>query len=516
MRRYIFHKLLWLMSLLFLASCQQEECSQTEGKASLQLTVKALENTLHTRGVEDLDDDGTVSEEEIIVDGRKMYRLAVFLLDGTRVVSSTVLEADDTRFGNDNTEATVSFENLDYSMTYKLYAVANYRNYGGLTGKLADVNGNNVASGLTVSASDDKLCSKGTPYPLTLVKDIDLSPGVNTISGELIRTYARIRINVRNQSATNDLYISNLSFPAKFTQNSVDVFNEGGTANAQPVVASADAITPFVANTMIPKIDDESNVSETTIFDSYLLESTGGEYKYMLGVKYEGGTNEVYTVSDTLITSHSYIEDGGLYVIYNTNAGRYLYDNGDNVGAGSSYLTNGELNHNYVWKFTRTSNRYYRYTIESMGGSGKFMQSSQVNSSEVPLITNAGNSDYFTASTNGSNIRFQATSNYYYSYYYLSVNESTVCGHYSNSNRTCRDFQLFKVTKEGGVSSVSKEATIPISIIDKNTGEASPLTAIKRNDFINILVNVTYNEKTGEVEFEVSDWEDVNGDVTFD
>ena len=510
MRRYIFYKLLWLMSLLFLASCQQEECSQTEGKASLQLTFKALENTLHTRGVEDLDDDGTVSEEEIIVDGRKMYRLAVFLLDGTRVVSSTVLEADDTRFGNDNTEATVSFENLDYSMTYKLYAVANYGDYNGLTGKLADVNGNNVTSGLTVSASDDKLCNKGTPYPLTLVKDIALSPGVNTISGELIRTYARIRINVRNQSSTNDLYISNLSFPAKFTQNSVDIFTEGGTANAQPMVASADAITPFVANTMIPKIDDESNVSETTIFDSYLLESTGGEYKYTLGVKSQGEeTEDVYTVSNSVITKAGDIEDGGLYVIYNTNAGRYLYDNGDNVGAGSSYQSNGALDHNYVWKFTRTDTD--SYIIESMGGSGKFMQSSQVSRNRVPLITNAGSSDYFTASTSGNNICFLATSNYY-----LSVDGSTVCGHNSFFGQARRNFQLLKVTKEGGAFSVSKEATIPISIIDKNTGEASPLTAIKRNDFINILVNVTYNEKTGEVEFEVSDWEDVNGDVTFD
>lgn len=513
MRRYIFHKLLWLMSLLFLASCQQEECSQTEGKASLQLTFKALENTLHTRGVEDLDDDGTVSEEEIIVDGRKMYRLAVFLLDGTRVVSSTVLEVDDTRFGNDNTEATVSFENLDYSMTYKLYAVANYGNYDGLTGKLADVNGNNVTSGLTVSASDDKLCNKGTPYPLTLVKDIDLSPGVNTISGELIRTYARIRINVRNQSSTNDLYISNLSFPAKFTQNSVDIFTEGGTANAQPVVASADAITPFVANTMIPKMDDESNVSETTIFDSYLLESTGGDYKYTLGVKYEGGTNEVYTVSNTLITSHSNIEDGGLYVIYNTNARRYLYDNGDNVGAGSSYLTNGALNHNYVWKFTSTDTD--SYTIESMGGSGKFMQSSQVSGSTVPMITNAGSSDYFIASTSSRNIRFQSTkSSTYNNYkYYIAANNSSV---YGATNGNARNFNLYKVDKETVSSDISHEETIPISIIDKNTGEASPLTAIKRNDFINILVNVTYNEKTGEVEFEVSDWDNVNGDVTFD
>lgn len=501
MRRYIFYKLLLLASLLFGASCQQEDCSQTEGKASLQLTVKALENTLHTRGVEDLDDDGTVSEEEIIVDGRKMYRLAVFLLDGTRVVSSTVLEADDTRFGNDNTEATVSFENLDYSMTYKLYAVANYGNYGGLTGKLADVNGNNVASGLTVSASDDKLCSKGTPYPLTLVKDIALSPGVNTISGELIRTYARIRINVRNQSATNDLYISNLSFPAKFTQNSVDIFTEGGTANAQPVVTSADAITPFVANMMIPKLDDESNVSETTIFDSYLLESTGGEYKYTLGVKYESD-DKVGGEIDRI----NGIKNSGLYIM-RSNGGLYLHDNGTTnfVGVGQSpFDANGKLNRDYVWQLTKLNNNN-NYTIQSLRG--RYMQSSKVNGDGIPLVTNRGDKDYFTVQNfpwGDEGVNFVTTNENYW----LSTADGKACGHTGST----REFFLYEVS----ASTITSETTIPISIIDKNTGEASPLTAIKRNDFINILVNVTYNEKTGEVEFEVSNWNKVNGDVTFD
>lgn len=499
MRRYIFYKLLLLASLLFGASCQQEECSQTEGKASLQLTVKALENTLHTRGVEDLDDDGTVSEEEIIVDGRKMYRLAVFLLDGTRVVSSTVLEADDTRFGNDNTEATVSFENLDYSKTYKLYSVANYGNYGGLTGKFADVNRNNVTSGLTVSASDDKLCNKNTPYPLTLAKDISLSPGVNSVSGELVRTYARIRINVRNQSSTNDLYISNLSFPAKFTQNSVDIFTEGGTANAQPVVTSADAITPFVANTMIPKMDGESNVSETTIFDSYLLESTEGDYKYTLGVKYEGDDKV-----GGEINSIDGIKNGGLYLIRSRYGNVYFYDNVNNVGLGNSlYDASGKLNRNYVWKFTRTNNNCI---IESMAG--RYMQSSQVNANAIPLVTNRGNNDYFTISTfpydDTKGILFESRKNNYY----LSTADGKACGHTGST----REFFLYEVS----ASTITSETTIPISIIDKNTGEASPLTAIKRNDFINILLNVTYNEKTGEVQFEVEDWSPVNGEVTFD
>ena len=217
----------------------------------------------------------------------------------------------------------------------------------------------------------------------------------------------------------------------------------------------------------------------------------------------------VYTVSGTAITNADNIENGGLYVIYNTNARRYLYDNGDNVGAGSPYNNNGVLNHNYVWKFTSTGNN--RYTIKSMVRSGElmvdsgnFMQSSEVSNSAVPLTTSAGSSDYFTASTTDSSIRFLSTK----SSYYLSVNSrNTVYGHNSNSNQTRRNFQLYKVTEEG---------VIPISIIDKNTGEASSLTAIKRNDFINIRVNVTYNEKTGQVVFEVDDWNKVNGDVTFD
>lgn len=508
MKRYILHKLLFLLGIVLLASCRQDDCSPTEESAMLQLVIKTSESSLHTRGVEDLDDNGTVSEEERIVDGRKMYRLAVFVLNGNRVVASTTLEAGDSRFKNEHTEATVSFDNLDYTQTYQLYAVANYRDYNGLTGNLVDVNASNVASGLTVSASNDKLCKKTTPYPLTLTKDITLSPGANTVSGELVRTYARICINVRNQSSLKDLSISKLSFPAKFTQSSVNLFTEGGTANAQPVATSTDAITPFVANTLIPKLDSENNVSEKTIFDSYLLESTGGEYSYTLGVKYQGGTKEVYTVSTTATTNAGGIENGGLYVIYNTNARRYLYDNGNNVGVGSSYQSNGELNHNYVWRFNSKGNG--TYTIESMGGSGKFMQSSGVTSSTVPLTTSAVNSDYFTASTNGNNIRFLSTTK---SGYYMAANSSSV---YGATRGNARNFNLYRVNKETVSSDITHEETIPISIIDKNTGEASPLTAIKRNDFINILVNVTYNEKTGEVQFEVEDWSPVNGEVTFD
>lgn len=511
MKRHILYRWLIWMGMLLLVACRQDDCTQTEGTAQLRFQMKATGSSLQTRGVEDLNDDGTVSEAEAIVDGRRMYRLSVFLLDGTRVVSSTVLEADDERFSNDNTEAIVSFDNLDYTKTYKLYAVANYGTYNGLTGKLSEV----TAGNMTVSASNDKLCNKNTPYPLTLAKDISLSPGVNNVGGELVRTYARIRINVRNQSATNDLTVTKLSFPTKFTQSSVDIFNEGGTADAQPVVTSPDAITPFAANMVIPMLDDESNVSEKTIFDSYLLESTGGDYKYTLGVKYESGTNEVYTVSDTRINQHGSIENGALYVIYHKDTKTYLYANGDKVSVGNSFSIDGKLDHNYVWKLNSLGNN--KYTIESMGSSGKFIQSSQTNSNAIPLTVNASDSDYFTVNTSGNNnnnrtINFKSTAATRYGYsYYVAVTNAVVVG-----STSPHGFYLYKVNATSETTNISSEKEIPISIIDKNTGEASSLTAIKRNDFINILVNVTYNEKTGEVEFEVSDWDNVNGDVTFD
>lgn len=514
MRINILHNILLICCVLLLTACRNNDFPHSEEGTSLHLIIKNTENTIRTRGVEDLNDDGNISDNELYVDGQKMYRLIVFIVDGNNVVSSTILEADDERFSNNNSEATVSFINLDYSKRYKLYAVANYGNYEGIEGNLSDISEEEIIAGHTVTASGNNVCPNNTPYPLTLQKDINLTPGTNYVSGELTRTYARLRINVRNQSSMNDLYITNLSFPQKFTQKSADLFTEGGTASVAPVVTSGDAVTPFVPNIMIPKLNDTGSANEKTIFDTYMLESNGGTYNYTLALKYEGGTEEVYNVSNTAINNANNIEDGAMYVIYNTNSGRYLYANGSSVGTSTSYQTNGELNHNYVWRFNRSSSTN-RYTIESMGATGYFMQSSQVSTSKaIPLTVTPGSSDYFTASTSSNYIRLQSTK----SNYYLSVNNNTATGNSSTSTNGLRrnNFYLYKVNKEYVTADITHQETIPIRIVDKTTGEASQITSIRRNDFIEILVNVTYNEKTGNVEFEVSDWDEVNGEVTFD
>ena len=506
-------RLLQLISLLYamLVMCGCTEHEYNEGQmqgTSLTVTFQSTEERLETRGIEDLDDNGTVSELEEVVDGRRMYRLAVFLVRDGEVEASAVLERGDSRFGNGNTEATVSFDNLDYSKPYQLYAVANYGEYDSQTsGHLSSVT--DVTGDMQVASSaTSALCPGTTPYPLTLKKEIVLQPGANMASGELVRTYARVRINIRNQSKA-DLQITKLSFADRFTQRTAPLFAEGGTANATPSVTSSDAVTPFVQNMMVAGIGQGNSVTESTIFDAYMLESNGGQYQYTLGLRYGGGVSEtVYEVESSYITNPSSVVDGGLYIIYNSNAKKYLYDNGsNNLSSTTSYTTGDELNHNCVWRFIRTSGNNYR--IESMGRSGYYIRSSAVKNNAVPMTSTAGDNDYFTLSQSSSYMYMKSTS----SNYYLAVNNNGPIG---SSTGNSRRFRLYRVNATTVNSDVTQEATIPITTIDKETGESVPMQKLSRNDFVNILVNVSYNDKSGEIEFEVSDWNEVGGDITFD
>ena len=97
--------------------------------------------------------------------------------------------------------------------------------------------------------------------------------------------------------------------------------------------------------------------------------------------------------------------------------------------------------------------------------------------------------------------------------YYLAVNNNGPVGASSGNSRR---FRLYRVNATTVNSDVTHEAAIPITTIDKETGESVPMQKLSRNDFVNIFVNVSYNDKSGEIEFEVSDWNEVEGDITFD
>ena len=295
----------------------------------------------------------------------------------------------------------------------------------------------------------------------------------------------------------DDLDITKFELSSKFTQPEVDIFTEGGVASVSPVVSSTDAITPFKTQT-ISKLE-QGNESEATIFDSYLLESSGGEYEYTFGLECKGED----WVGDE-INKIDGIKNGGIYLIrgrYGQND--YLYDNGTSVGIGNSvYDANGHLNPDYLWEITRTGNDCI---IKSKRG--RYMQSSRADGNGVPLVSSKGNNDYFTVSTfpydDVAGVLFKTTNGNNY----LSMAGGKACGH----TESTREFFLY----EFSTTNVSRELTIPISVTDKNTGVASPLAAIKRNDFIDVLVSVKNNVSIESIVYQVESWSTVTNNIEF-
>ena len=524
-----------LLGMLLWVACQNNDALETENSASLTLTISMPEDGMNTRAAGELDSDlngdGTVSADELCIDGKRMYSLSVYLYYNYGIVASKEIRVGAKEFSDNNTTATISFNNLEYHKTYTLYAVANYGNNGSLRGKVYTVSTVFWQPQIYTSESS-YLCDYQTPYPLSLKQSITLQPGTNKISGVLSRTYARLRISVRNHSALKDLKVTNLSFPTNFAQNQFNLFEEGKmTAGNKPDPTSTHAIVPFKANTKIPKIDASNNVTKKTIFDAYLLESYGGSYNYTLGLEY--GDEGVYSSTGYVVRDQNEVgnktQNNAAFfgVIYNLKSQQYLYANPETmkVEARSLSNSNNNISSNYVWKFTqKIKDNFMVFDIQSMESSGYYIKGSGINDKEVPLIAEQGQDNYFSI-----NSRTQAVSLNTKNGYFIKVSNGNVHGinpsdgnndHDENNltNSSPERFRFYEVklnTSNGNNTPKTHTETIPIRITDPTTGMTTPLPAIKRNDFIDIVVNVSYNENTGQVTYEVEGWDSVTGDVTF-
>lgn len=514
--------LLYLLTLLLCIACQQDDILPDVSHRGTSLTITFRAPSHSTRGIQDLDDDGNVTEAELMRDGQKMYRVSVYLVSGGVVERHQQLEY--AQLNDDKAEATVTFDQLDYTKAYQLYAVANHGDYTAtgisLKGYLSDLPDNQSPQNVTLSTgSTDYICDKAKVYPLTLQKEIDLNPGANTVSGELVRTFARVRINVRNQSTSNDLQLTSLTFPA-MAQASTNIFAPAASANYAPVPTSAYAITPFEADMNLAKVTD-GNVTEETIFDAYILEGTGGTYSFDLGLRYvDQVASEGYSTDEVAVTKQKDIVADGMYILKqeydldNSNDG-YVYANGQlNCKWGDSYKdSEGKIDPNYVWQFKEAEDG--KYALVSMGSSGYYIKSSGISSGHIPLTNvNPDLIHSFTVEGKSKKWAFKTASSSFLGPYYLYNVGNNIVYAYT----TVGTYILYKVTFQGGSSSTVKAEstpTIPINIIDNRTGVASPLTSIKRNDFIEITVNVSFNEQQGAIGFNTTNWQEGGGDVTF-
>lgn len=370
--------------------------------------------------------------------------------------------------------------------------------------------------------------------PLSTTQTLNLISGTNRVSAELKHTCARLRIDICNYSE-QPLTVEDLSLSDNFTQSACYLFSRADgenytdeVANANsgkgaPVTTDANAIKPFVKNTVVDK-----DMGVTTLFDGLIYESRDEEnnYTYTIGVSYGNQDLTRYALKNNgwNITNTSALTNQGPYfLIKRSDADSYLYDQNDAVYASSGSNTPQQIldqcaannyYYNYVWELVwdGSSSGYYLRNVQT----GKYIEEITSTSEYYRLKTvdRTSSADTFNVSGSYGNFTFRSTSYYNarpwssrYAYIYYNWNNGVVCGHGSGSN-----FMLYPVEQVSGLG--TREQVI-LRTIDKTSGVVSDVHEIQRNDFIRVLVEVSYNPDKGDFEFYVNDWEIGGGEITF-
>ena len=517
--------------LLLLAGCKQADDVQLSQYAEVSCRISTT--AIATRG--NVSDYPTTPEQwsqaERATDGRYMYALSVYILNDKKQI---IAVQENITLAPDATHVDVTFDK-SYKLkigVYTIMAVANYTDCtignttynSGLNNTWSSHDYEALMNNKISTQASHNISPKDVIQPLSMMKTVELHAGNNAIEGKLVRTIARLRIEVKNNSGTLPLSINSLSFSDNFTQQQAYVFDDGserkyfGTTDA-PVSTSQHAILPFAHDAMSSSKTIEPQMS-AVVFDGYMLESKLADndyYKYTLDLSYEA-TTATYSYEPVWSainkTNNMNVGNESYFLIYNNNRKRYLSASTDKVGVATLSNTSTTVATDHVWRLipTTTDNSYYIYNVES----GLYMQDPE--STGISLGINPVAFTFATKQSGSANYITLQGSNASYAYVGNSNSGYAVTGYSTNSNAGAY-FTLYKVNKtitSLGGSSISYNTPIVLNTIDPVTQQLSPTKAIKRNDFINVLVTVSYNAQAGKFEFYVEDWSQGGGSVEFE
>lgn len=375
--------------------------------------------------------------------------------------------------------------------------------------------------------------------PLSTTQTLNLISGTNRMSAELKHTCARLRIDICNYSE-QPLTVEDLSLSDNFTQSACYLFSRANgenytdeVANANsgkgaPVTTDANALVPFVENTVVTK-----DMGVTTLFDGLIYESRDevNNYTYTIGVNYGNQDLTRYELKNDgqpVTSLYNMQAQGPYFLIKRSDADNYLYVENDKVHSSTDSQTPQQ-----ILDLCAGANYYYNYVWElvwSGNGSGYYLRNVQTGDYIDRITTTYGESEWYrlgmvdqagqnnTYSISMSGNYFLFNSDYYKDRYgtnaYINVradtSTSTVVGWTGNGEWS--QFALYPVEPQQGLGSRQQ---VVLRTIDKASGVVSDVHEIQRNDFIRVLVEVSYNPDKGDFEFYVNDWEIGGGEITF-
>ncbi len=500
---------IFIICLLCMAACEKQPRTERvgEGMADVEIALRISVGALPTK-----------AEEPAV----RLNNLMIWLVrDGELVQYLSSSDSDYVTMSADGAFAMVRFGGVARG-TYRLYAAANI----GMEDLKSDISA--YCSPYSTSIDEEsfrkiELKALGNTafspvfdeedVPMSAIQDISVSPGANHISMELLRVCGKIRLTVYNQIKDKNVFIESLRFSEK---NPVSAYlfpgNDGmpssGFTRFADYEMGADAVC-------IP------SGGSFVCFEQMLYEAAGLNPMEMTlaGGIYDGSVSvpqldvHEYRIGEEQIS----FEQGKQYMVKSHIANRYWHATGSNsveareiLPADMASILDSDGLQDYLWVFEGENP-----TIRSVG-KNMYLRLSEDYRNTVPL---SDNSSVFTYNDLTFCHHWRGLSDYY-KYIYLDGTTLRSQRSYAKSQDADRyKWYFYPVTREPHYELHSPEKRFrwqvdKLTYIDKY-GAPAVLDNIRRNEILDIKVNIFYNDVSGKFYYEVSAWDTKDNEMDF-
>lgn len=446
--------------------------------------------------------------------GDEIKSLRIWLVDKNgNIVRVITSDAESPAAGEDGITmtgvgtASAQFVNVERA-SYTLYFVANSDALSSYTA------GKTIDDAFKKATIDYEYGING--MPLSVVKEIHVVPGKNMISASLVRICAKIHVTVRNSTLDKMIWIKDISLnnisPDKSYLFEQDSFFPGAVYEELEKITTPIGIKPN---------------AEMTYPDVYLFETDKAPGIKIRGGVFKGTQTEEPGVTTQTISSYSFEETsedpsiGSQYLVMNKSM-RYLLKGHKSGSVAIDFLASGDnpKNHllassdieDYIWTYESQNVSWWTtyYDLKNIG-QNKYLRNS---SGKLNLGTSIDDFSFNGNITDGYTI--SSGSNYIW-------NNAGSLNFNANGKSPQNQWYFYTVkldSKEeevfAGAEALINYADDDLNHIDPDLGVAVPLQRIKRNESIDIRVNIFFNKNTGKLDFETETWKTVNNETTFD
>lgn len=449
--------------------------------------------------------------------GDEIKSLRIWLVDKNgKIVRVITSDAESPAAGEDGITmtgvgtASAQFINVERA-SYTLYFVANS---DALSSYLA---GATIDDAFKKATIDYEYGING--MPLSVVKEIHVVPGKNMISASLVRICAKIHVTVRNSTLDKMIWIKDISLndtrPDKTYLFEQDSFFPGAVYEELEKMTTVIGLEPN---------------AEMTCPAVYLFETDKAPGIKIRGGVFDGKQTKEPDVTTQTISSYSFEETsenlnpntGDQYLVMNKSM-RYLLKGHPSGSVGIVFLASGDGPKNHLLASSDIEDYLWTYEYQYMPlqvtryydlkniGQNKYLRNS---SGKLNLGTSIDNFTFNGNKTDGYTI--SSGSNYIW-------NNAGSLNFNANGKSPQNQWYFYQVnsvstTEEvfAGAEALINYADDDLNHIDPDLGVAVPLQRIKRNESIDIRVNIFFNKNTGKLDFETETWKTVDNETTFD